>query len=160
MPNSDWATSATPTSTTRTMTDVLGGAALPTNVSHFGSLANAVGYLRNDGSGNFSYTEALVFSGGGGAVTGSIYKGAGGGLTIWSVTGSTYDFSLLSAAGSHVMNIMTGTINVKFQGAVGFNGTNPLAKPTISGSRGGNAALASLLTALANYGLITDSTTA
>jgi hypothetical protein len=40
---------------------------------------------------------------------------------------------------------------------VGFNGTANIAKPTVTGSRGGNAALASLLTALANYGLITDS---
>lgn len=39
-----------------------------------------------------------------------------------------------------------------------FNGSTPIAKPTVSGSRGGNAALQSLLTALANYGLITDST--
>lgn len=43
---------------------------------------------------------------------------------------------------------------------VGFNGTTPIAKPTVSGSRGGNAALDSLLTALANYGLITNSTSA
>lgn len=43
---------------------------------------------------------------------------------------------------------------------VGFNGSAPIAKPTISGSRGGNAALASLLTALASQGLITDSTSA
>lgn len=35
-----------------------------------------------------------------------------------------------------------------------------IAKPTITGSRGGNVALANLLTALANYNLITDSTTA
>ena len=48
----------------------------------------------------------------------------------------------------------------KFNGNVGFNGTTAIAKPTITGSRGGNAALASLLTALASYGLITDSTTA
>jgi hypothetical protein len=41
--------------------------------------------------------------------------------------------------------------------AVGFHGTTPIAKPTVSGSRGGNVALASLLTALANYGLLTDS---
>lgn len=40
---------------------------------------------------------------------------------------------------------------------VGFHGTAPIAKPTITGSRGGNAALASLLTALANYGIIVDS---
>lgn len=44
--------------------------------------------------------------------------------------------------------------------AIGFYGTAPIAKPTASGSRGGNAALASLLTALANLGLITNSTTA
>lgn len=33
-----------------------------------------------------------------------------------------------------------------------------VAKPTASGSRGGNAALASLCTALENLGLITNST--
>ena len=41
-----------------------------------------------------------------------------------------------------------------------FNGATPVTKPTVTGSRGGNAALASLLTALAQLGLITDSTTA
>jgi hypothetical protein len=44
--------------------------------------------------------------------------------------------------------------------AVGFYGTAPVAKPTVTGSRAGNAALASLLTALASQGLITDSSTA
>jgi hypothetical protein len=44
-----------------------------------------------------------------------------------------------------------------FKGTIGFNGTTAIAKPTVTGSRGANAALASLLTALANYGLITDS---
>lgn len=43
---------------------------------------------------------------------------------------------------------------------VGFYGTAPAAKGTVTGSRGGNAALASLLTALVNIGLITDSSTA
>lgn len=46
------------------------------------------------------------------------------------------------------------------KGAVGFQGTAPIAKPTVTGSRGGNAALASVLTQLAAYGLITDGTTA
>jgi len=44
--------------------------------------------------------------------------------------------------------------------AIGFYGTSPQTKQTITGSRGGNAALASLLTGLAALGLITDSTTA
>ena len=43
---------------------------------------------------------------------------------------------------------------------IGFFGASVAVKPTITGSRGGNAALASLLTALAGLGLITDSTTA
>jgi hypothetical protein len=42
---------------------------------------------------------------------------------------------------------------------VGFYGTTPAGKPSVSGSRGGNAALTSLLTALANLGLLTDSST-
>ena len=42
---------------------------------------------------------------------------------------------------------------------IGFFGTFPSAKPTVTGSKGGNAALASLLTALAGLGLITDSST-
>lgn len=48
---------------------------------------------------------------------------------------------------------------VKFASTTGFNNTAPIAKPTVTGSRAANAALASLLTALANYGLVTDSST-
>lgn len=43
--------------------------------------------------------------------------------------------------------------------AVGFYGTNPVTKPTVTGAKGGNAALTSLLSQLAALGLITDSTT-
>ena len=43
---------------------------------------------------------------------------------------------------------------------LGFYGTAPVVKPTVTGARGGNAALASLLTQLASQGLITDGTTA
>jgi len=42
---------------------------------------------------------------------------------------------------------------------LGFFSTAPQQKLAVSGSRGSNAALANLLTALATYGLITDSTT-
>jgi hypothetical protein len=45
-------------------------------------------------------------------------------------------------------------------GALGAFGTTPPdAKPTVSGSKGANAALASLMTALVALGLVTDSTT-
>lgn len=43
---------------------------------------------------------------------------------------------------------------------IGFLGTAPVAKPTVTGSRGGNAALADLLTKLAAFGLITDGSSA
>lgn len=42
---------------------------------------------------------------------------------------------------------------------IGFFGAGGVVQPTVSGSRGGNAALANLLTALANLGLVIDSTT-
>jgi hypothetical protein len=44
-------------------------------------------------------------------------------------------------------------------GSIGVNGSSAPAKPTVTGSKSANAALASLLTALASYGLITDSST-
>lgn len=47
----------------------------------------------------------------------------------------------------------------RFRGNIGFYNTTPQAKKTVTGSRGGNAALGSLLTQLAALGLITNSTT-
>jgi hypothetical protein len=88
-----------------------------------------------------------------------IYKTATGGMLLQAATGSTYDFAVVSPAGSDIIVVPTGTVDVKLAGKVGFNATNPIAKPTVTGSRSSNAALASLLTALANYGLITDSST-
>ncbi len=45
------------------------------------------------------------------------------------------------------------------QPLLGFFGGGPTAQPTVVGSKGGNAALASLLTALNDLGLIFDATT-
>lgn len=44
-------------------------------------------------------------------------------------------------------------------GRVGFQGTFPTERLSVIGSRGGNAALQTLLIQLARYGLITDNTT-
>lgn len=52
----------------------------------------------------------------------------------------------------------TNRVQVNDTGLGFFNAT-PVAKPTITGSRGLNAALASLLTQLAALGIITDGTT-
>lgn len=55
--------------------------------------------------------------------------------------------------------LLTGGGTARFEWndtGIGF-GVTPVAKPTVTGSRGGNAALASALTALASLGLLTDS---
>lgn len=54
-----------------------------------------------------------------------------------------------------------GTSRIKTDGTgIGFFATAPATKQTVTGSRGANAALASLLTALATYGIVTDSSSA
>lgn len=55
----------------------------------------------------------------------------------------------------------TGAIKLGFGSTtpLGFFGAAGVAKPTVSGAKGGNAALTSLLTALASLGLVTDSST-
>ena len=73
--------------------------------------------------------------------------------------GGADDFEIYQPSGEIRLNV-GGTNSLRLSGnALGFYGTAPSAKPTITGSRGGNAALASLLTSLAGLGLITDSTT-
>jgi hypothetical protein len=64
--------------------------------------------------------------------------------------------------GANLVGIVAnGTDRIVADGTgVGFLGATPVARPTVSGSRGANAALASLLTALSNLGLITNSTSA
>ena len=65
------------------------------------------------------------------------------------------------AAPTNVSSISClGTGGLQFTSNVSFNSAAPIAKPTVSGAKGSNAALASLITALASYGLITDTTTA
>ena len=43
---------------------------------------------------------------------------------------------------------------------LGFNAATPIAKPTLTGAKGSNAALTSVIAALVNYGLVIDTTTA
>jgi hypothetical protein len=58
------------------------------------------------------------------------------------------------------INTLLESPAVNFAGSIGVNGTSAPAKPTVTGAKGSNAALASLLAALVSYGLITDTTTA
>lgn len=63
-----------------------------------------------------------------------------------------------ATGGAYVIQTGGGADRIRINDTgMGFFAATPAAKPTVTGSRGGNAALASLLTALATLGLLTDS---
>jgi len=86
-------------------------------------------------------------------VTGQTTIKDNGDNPIVSVTPTGVDISGLL----NVIGELTTTAAVTIGGDVGFYGHASAAKPTVTGLKGGNAALDSLLTALAGLGLITDS---
>lgn len=114
-------------------------------------------------------------TGGGASLNGGNASGtgtSGGAVTLQAgysddaTNGIGGDVYLVAGAGGTAGNIILvdglGGIPlwVDSAGGIGFFSATPVTKPTVTGSRGGNAALASLLTALANLGLVTNSTTA
>lgn len=131
-----------------------------------GSDANINMDISTKGTGSVVFTtnttEAFRIGAGGGAD--SLQANSGTGAGTLSVRGSSTNADvLLQGKGSGGVRIQDGAgankIRVNAVG-VGFFNATPVAKPTITGSRGGNAALASLLTALSDMGLITDLTSA
>jgi hypothetical protein len=126
-------------------------------------------------SGNSIY---LDFTSGGASTTTPSSDGI---YTVSNVTTNTFDVTLvasLTTSGNvtvggnpiDLVNFLFGSGEQQFwcanvknfslgTASVGFYGKTPQTKQTVTGSRGGNAALASLLTALQTIGLITDSST-
>jgi hypothetical protein len=103
-----------------------------------------------------------------GAAAGTMYVVGTGVGTLVSMTGNSggggscrMDMAQATATieGTTTLNLsMSATPVIGIQAAkLGFFNTAPVVKPTVTGSRGGNAALASLLTALSSLGLLTDS---
>jgi hypothetical protein len=80
-------------------------------------------------------------------------KGLGQGLAIWTYNGSAME-KFLDFTADRSLQIGASAANHK----LGFFGSTPINKPSVTGSRGGNAALTSLMTQLANLGIVTDST--
>lgn len=74
-------------------------------------------------------------------------------ITGVELAGSSVVINGAGAPGTEVV----GSLQIDNQ--IGFYGTTPINQRTVIGSRGGNAALASLLSQLAAYGLIVDGTT-
>ena len=88
-------------------------------------------------------------------LAGATFTGA---VTVSNVAFNVTGYTTLAGAQANGDFTVFGALSA--QGNVGFYGATPASKPTVTGSRGGNAALASLLTKLASLGLITDGTTA
>ena len=82
-----------------------------------------------------------------------------GNFVFMSTDGAGADRVVMVLA-THSVAPLIFSAPLQMSSTVGFNNTAPIAKPTVSGAKGSNAALASLMTALAAYGLVTDSTTA
>lgn len=125
------------------------------------------GYAQLGAASNF--TTAPTISGN--TVWHAGNDGAGSGLDADTLDGiSSTGFLVLSTGGtvsgavvlSSTLQVVSGlTIGgaIDHDGtSIGFFSSTPSGKETVTGSRGGNAALASLCSALANYGLITNST--
>ena len=97
--------------------------------------------------------------------------GQTGSIQTFATGTSGTDFAISSATNTHTFNlpdasatargvVSTGTQTFagdkNFNDDIGFYGTAAQAKQTVTGSRGANVALASLLTALDTIGLLTD----
>jgi hypothetical protein len=117
----------------------------------------ALEFLYDDAALNPSIISNQQSNGGAVMLISSGYpEGSTDFATVSLRSGNDIDDSRVTLGATDVVlsatNVTVGSANV------GFYGASPQTKPTVTGSRGGNAALASLLTALANLGLITDST--
>lgn len=150
-----------------------------TDTGHVGGAVNVFTGYGFDSNG-FNIYEGVPGSGGGANASHVIMQmfGEGGGTPKIAMIGSTATaWQSLNSVGGHVPAFFTAqyyqfnydsdclffdgtTITLRVQvGKIGFLGATPQSKPTITGSKGANAALGSLVTALAAYGLVTDSTT-
>jgi hypothetical protein len=129
--------------------------------------------LQADGDATFSGTvSGDSFTGTNAIFSGSVKTNTGGGSAFTSISGSAVTCTNLIAGEDIQMRLggTVGEIRITNGGSttqvidfdrtkIGFLNTAAVSKQTVTGSRGGNAALASVLTALANFGLITDSST-
>ncbi|NUP39513.1 MAG: hypothetical protein HOY76_21500 [Streptomyces sp.] len=94
-----------------------------------------------------------------------------GNITDWGITSTGNSINAVdlttdqTIAGnktfSYYTTLQTGQVNGPFNinGTVGFFGATPIGRQTVTGAKGGNTALASLIAALAARGDITDNTT-
>jgi len=141
------------------------GGANPVKFSQNSPTSTFGGVLLQPTVGNAFCSLALVPSGTAGRsqfqLINASDSGNSGSLRLMANGATGYMESVTVGSGSAVTLFRWESgVDVMFLGKVGFYGSPPLNRPTCTGSRGGNAAIASVLAALASLGLIIDSTTA
>lgn len=143
--------------------NIIGGNIAVDGVTTFNNGVN-VGTATGAGTGHVFASDLIRASGntapaaGSGVEIGYVNTSTGGIVLSYNRTGAAYTPLLIDASDISVRP--SGSTKIRANGTgVGFFNATPIAKPTITGSRGSNAALASLLTALASYGLLIDSST-
>lgn len=144
--------------------------------------------VRESGSGSLLITSSgsggiNIYNNGTGAQGISVFDNAPAGSGTGVSISSSYKNVIIGAGGisgstgqvilQSLLNVGLGSVNTSLvvdpngihigtnhtSDVVGFFGGGPNGQQTVTGSRGGNAALASLLTGLAFYGLIVNSST-
>src|SRR6185312_914666 len=127
------------------------------------SSVDANAYLELRGGGT-SGTTSGVLIGSGVAQRIAAFIGVASALSSFSFTSAASGTNVLLDVGGTATGLSiggttaTGVILGKSGGTLGAYGSAGATKPTVTGSRGANAALASLMTALSSIGLVTDST--
>lgn len=124
--------------------------------------ADGHGLLAGDLGSSGSDYFGISHSSNGTSTAYALSQGGAGDTLINAKTGQTVTLRVNNAAMVTVSStVVTMAGELKHTGSkVGFYNAATVAKQAIAGSRGGNAALADLLTKLATMGLITDSSTA
>ena len=123
---------------------------------------NVSAYSLTIGNGHVGTIPATAF---GGAIEWDLSNG-GGEINFFNAftaaSPNSFTWNQVTAAG--VQTQLAGLTNagaLRLTSGLGlFGGFAVTSKPTVTGAKGSNAALAYLLTALASYGLITDSSSA
>lgn len=117
---------------------------------------NRVGVLTASPAGTFDCAGYARVSGN----TGTAATGEGVELSYGGSTGAIGAFN--RGAGTYSTLVLYGDpvqVGDNTGRKVGFYGSTGSTKQTVTGAKGGNVALANLMTALANLGIVTDSTT-
>lgn len=147
----------------------------PVNLSLAGSsTAPSYSFIGDSQTGLYSAASGVLATAAGGAISTvfqstpsavnyPVLRSASDANVVMFSDGSSANVNLRlgsKGTGAVVLQSSTGGASlIAGSGVLGFHGTAAIAKPTVSGAKGGNVALTNLITALSNYGLITDSTT-